>query len=138
MREQYVADLQGTEEDLRQQILDDPTLIEPGFRPLATERPTPAGAIDIYGEDEGGAPVVVELKRRRVGPDAVGQLQRYVDALSQRDRNTETRQVRGILVAPSITDRAARLLEQHGFDHIAIEAQTAVPGTTTTLTDFQS
>lgn len=131
-------DLQGTEEDLRQQILDDPTLIEPGFRPLATERPTPAGAIDIYGEDKGGTPVVIELKRRRVGPDAVGQLQRYVDALSQRERDDDTRHVRGILVAPSITDRAARLLEQHEFDHIAIEAQTAVPGTTATLTDFQS
>ncbi|WP_247001180.1 endonuclease NucS [Halosolutus gelatinilyticus] len=111
--------LQGTEEDLRQRILDEPDLLEPEFTPLATERDTPAGAVDIYGEDAAGRAVVVELKRRRVGPDAVGQLRRYVDALD-RDLHADAA-VRGILVAPSVTDRADRLLAEHGLEFVSLE-----------------
>lgn len=110
--------ISGTEEDLRERILADPALVEPGFRPLATERDTPAGAVDIYGEDADGAVVVVELKRRRVGPDAVGQLNRYVEAL-RRDLHADTT-VRGILVAPSVTDRARRLLAERGLEFISL------------------
>jgi RecB family endonuclease NucS len=110
--------LEGTEEDLRQRILDDPALVEPGFTPLATERETPAGAVDIYAEDADGRTVVVELKRRRVGPDAVGQLGRYVDAL-ERSLHTEA-SVRGILVAPSVTDRARSLLNEKGLEFVSL------------------
>ncbi|MFC6769839.1 endonuclease NucS [Natrinema soli] len=111
--------LVGTEEDLRQRILEDPELLETGFTPLATERDTPAGAVDIYGEDSTGRAVVVELKRRRVGPDAVSQLRRYVDAL-ERDLHADAA-VRGILVAPSVTDRAERLLSDHGLEFVSLE-----------------
>nr|WP_245681199.1 endonuclease NucS [Halorientalis regularis] len=111
--------LEGTEEDLRERVLDNPDLVESGFTPLATERETPAGAVDIFGEDGQGRRVVVELKRRRVGPDAVGQLGRYVDAL-ERDLHAEA-DVRGILVAPSVTDRARRLLAEQGMEFVALE-----------------
>ena len=108
----------GTEADLRQRILDEPELVEPGFTPLATERQTPAGPVDIYGEDADSRAVVVELKRRRVGPDAVGQLGRYV-AATRRDLHAQ-RSVRGILVAPSVTDRASRLLAERGLEFVAL------------------
>jgi RecB family endonuclease NucS len=111
--------LAGTEDDLRDRILADPELVEDGFEPLATERSTPAGAVDVFGEDADGRTVVVELKRRRVGPDAVGQLGRYVDAL-ERELHAET-DVRGILVAPSVTDRARRLLAERGLEFVAAE-----------------
>lgn len=117
--------LTGSEEDLRQHILDNPDLIEPGFEPLATERESDAGPMDIYGEDESDTPVVVELKRRRVGPDAVGQLRRYVEALHR--EFGEEQPVRGVLVAPSVTDRAAELLETEGLDHVAIDPETGEP-----------
>ena len=117
--------LVGTEEDLRQRILADPDLVEQSFTPLSTERETPAGAVDIYGEDERDRPVVVELKRRRVGPDAVGQLSRYVDALA-RDLHADA-EVRGILVAPSVTDRARRLLAEKGLEFVALEPATDDP-----------
>ncbi len=108
----------GTEADLRDRILDDPSLIEPGFEPRVTERETPAGAVDIYGKDEDGNVVVLELKRRRVGPDAVSQLNRYVSALDQElHAGTE---LRGILVAPSVTDRAERLLEKRGLEFMSV------------------
>lgn len=110
--------LSGTEKDLKRRILETPELIESGFRPLATERDTPAGAVDIYGEDSDGATVVLELKRRRVGPDAAGQLNRYVEAL-RRDLHAGAA-VRGILVAPSVTDRARRLLATHGLEFVAL------------------
>lgn len=111
--------LTGTEADLKQRILETPELIENGFVPLATERETAAGAIDIYGEDHNGTTVAIELKRRRVGPDAVGQLDRYVNALD-RELHTEA-SVRGILVAPSITDRAHRLLAEQGLEFVSME-----------------
>ena len=109
--------LTGSEEDLRQRILDDPALIEPGFVPVATERETRAGPVDVFGADADDRPVVVELKRRRVGPSAASQLQRYVDAL---DEEFPGEDVRGILVAPSVTDRAAALLEERGLEFVAL------------------
>lgn len=114
--------LTGTEADLKQRILADPALVEDGFEPRATERQTPAGAVDIYGEDDDGNAVVVELKRRRVGPDAVGQLARYVDAL-ERDLHAGAT-VRGILVAPSVTDRARRLLGERGLEFVPLSPTT--------------
>ena len=124
--------LHGTEEDLRRRILDDPSLVEPGFDPLATERQSDAGPMDIYGEDADGRPVVVELKRRRVGPSAVSQLRRYVDALEREfggddgggdaaGRDAAPDGVRGILVAPSVTDRAAELLDAEGLEFVSLE-----------------
>ena len=109
----------GTEADLKDRILADPDLLEAGFTPLATERSTPAGAVDIYGEDEAGRTVVVELKRRRVGPDAVGQLDRYVDAL-ERELHAAT-EIRGILVAPSVTDRGRQLLAKKGLEFVSLD-----------------
>jgi len=111
--------LTGTEADLCERILNDPSLLEPGFEPRATERETSAGAVDIFGVDANGRRVVVELKRRRVGPDAVSQLNRYVDAL-RRDSH-DGAAVRGILVAPSVTDRARRLLTERGLAFVPVE-----------------
>ncbi|MFB6154458.1 MAG: endonuclease NucS [Haloferacaceae archaeon] len=111
-------DLRGSEEDLRRYLLDHPDELEEGFEPLETERESAAGPMDVYGRDAEGRPTVVELKRRRVGPDAVSQLDRYVRALAEELGDEE---VRGVLVAPSVTDRAAELLASFGFDHVAVD-----------------
>jgi len=111
--------LSGTHEDLKERVVDDPDLVEPGFTPLSTERETPAGAVDVYGEDADGRTVVLELKRSRAGPDAVGQLERYVGAL-ERDLHAGAA-VRGLLVAPSATDRARRMLDERGLGFVALE-----------------
>lgn len=118
-------DLHGSEEDLRQHILDDPSLVESGFTPLATERESTAGPMDIYGEDGDGIPVVVELKRRRVGPSAASQLQRYVEALHR--ELGDGAEVRGILVAPSVTDRTSALLDEEGLEFVALDPDTGRP-----------
>jgi len=108
----------GTEADLRDRILERPELVEDGFEPRVTERDTSAGAVDIYGTDEADNAVAVELKRRRVGPDAVSQLNRYVEALESDLHAGRT--VRGILVAPSVTDRAHNLLERRGLEFVSV------------------
>jgi hypothetical protein len=118
------VDLRGSEADLREHVLERPDRIEPGFVPRATERETGAGPVDVFGEDAEGTPVVVELKRRRVGPDAVGQLRRYVDAVV---RELDDDGVRGVLVAPSVTDRAAAMLERESFDFVALDPATGRP-----------
>jgi RecB family endonuclease NucS len=109
MDDDATLDLHGSEEDLRTHIFENPDVIEEGFRPRAKEYETPAGPVDVYGADADGQPVILELKRRRVGPDAVSQLRRYVESV---DGDT-----RGILVAASITDRARTLLEQFSLEH---------------------
>lgn len=135
-------DLSGSEEDLRRQILADPALLEEGFTPLMTERDTAAGAVDIYGEDKTGTPMIVELKRRRVGPDAVGQLSRYVAAI-ERDLSGppgSNPTVRGVLVAPSLTERAQRLLATENLEHVSLapDEDDWAAGMPTRLTDFDT
>jgi RecB family endonuclease NucS len=78
--------------------------------------------MDIFGVDSEGTAVVVELKRRRVGPAAAGQLKRYVAALSRELGDDEA--VRGILVAPSVTDRARELLDREGLEFVGIDPET--------------
>ena len=111
------VEVHGSEEDLRRRILADPSLVEPGFVPEATERETAAGPVDLFGRDADGNPVVVELKRRRVGPDAAGQLRRYVEAV--REEVPDGVPVRGVLVAPSVTDRAKELLAERGHRFVS-------------------
>jgi RecB family endonuclease NucS len=107
------ATVSGTESDLKDRVLADPDLVEHGFRPLATERETPAGRVDVYGRDADGNVVAVELKNVRAGPSAASQLERYVTAL-RRDLHADAT-VRGILVAPGVTEKTRRLLAESGL-----------------------
>jgi hypothetical protein len=118
------AAVAGTEADLKRRVVAEPSLVAPGFDVATAERATDAGDIDVFGHDGDGRPTVVELKRRRVGPDAVSQLRRYVDALrreSDGEAGNASESVRGVLVAPSVTERAAELLDRAGFDHVAVD-----------------
>jgi hypothetical protein len=123
------VDVHGSEADLRQQVLAEPELVVPGFDPAATERETTAGPVDVFGHDAEGRPVVVELKRRRVGPDAAGQLSRYVEALEREVPDGVT--VRGVLVAPSLTERGRELLAERGLSFVALsppgDSESAAP-----------
>ena len=115
MEDTEELELRGTEEDLRDRILGDPSMVEAGLDDLDAEYDTPVGAADLVGRDAEGRLVVLELKRRRVGPTAVSQLERYVTALA------DDGPVRGILVAPSVTDGARRLLDAEGLEFVSLE-----------------
>jgi RecB family endonuclease NucS len=115
MEDTEELELRGTEEDLRDRILGDPSLVEAGLHDLEAEYDTPVGAADLVGRDAEGHLTVLELKRRRVGPTAVSQLERYVAALGSHDP------VRGVLVAPSVTDGAHHLLDAEDLEFVSLE-----------------
>ncbi|RLF79289.1 endonuclease NucS, partial [Thermococci archaeon] len=79
--------------------------------PIFKEKPIRHGIVDILGKDKNGNIVVLEFKRRRADLHAVSQLKRYVETIREEYEN-----VRGILVAPSLTSGARRLLEKEGLE----------------------
>ncbi len=108
--------LTGSEAEMAELIFESPEVIEPGFRPLYREKPIKHGIVDVLGVDKEGNIVVLELKRRRADLHAVSQLKRYVETLKEEHEN-----VRGILVAPSLTSGAKKLLEKEGLEFRKLE-----------------
>lgn len=105
-------DLIGSEEDMANLIFyENPDVIEDGFKPIAKEKSITNGVIDIFGKDKNGNIVVLELKRGKATLDGVSQLKRYIDNLKKEYKN-----LRGILVAPSITNSAMKLLLNYGLE----------------------
>jgi len=84
----------------------EPSLIEPRFKVIAFEKPIEPGFVDIYGVDEKGRLVVIEIKRGTAGKTAVFQLEKYLEAI----RKVAKREIRGILVAPNIAKGIQPLL----------------------------
>ena len=103
--------LWGSEDEMANIVMKNPNLIEDGFKPLHREYPTPYGNIDLLGEDKHGTIVVIEFKRSVAQLSGVSQLKRYVDFMIKHHKR-----VRGILVAPGITNSALRLLKEYGLE----------------------
>lgn len=97
----------ASEEDMQKAVLSKPSLLEEGFRPISYEKKVEPGFVDVYGIDKNGKLVVVEIKRKTAGKEAVFQLARYIEAI----KGKADRQVRGILAAPNIASDVQRLLE---------------------------
>jgi|GEM_PF-6684609 len=76
---------------MQEKIMKEPEVIEDGFRALEKERETDYGRIDTFGRDSERNHVILDSKRRRVGPDAVDQLQRHVDDYRERSMRTSRR-----------------------------------------------
>ncbi len=114
--DQEDLDLAGYEEDMREMIFKKPDLIEKGFRPKSKEYSTPDGFIDIIGMDSEGKITILELKSRKAGVNAVKQLNRYLKHFYEHKNF-----VRGILVAPSITDDALEVLNKQKMEYIKLE-----------------
>ena len=91
-------------------------MIEKGFRPTDMEYANESGFIDILGKDENGDLTILELKSRKAGTSAVKQLLRYVN-----DFKEDKTRVRGILVAPNITDDAQEMLDYYELEFKMIE-----------------
>ncbi len=113
----------GSEKELSSLLMQDLHLIEPGLVPLQQESDVKKGTIDIMARDLKGNLVVIELKRRSAGLDAVTQLDRYVKELSQR-RGTV---VRGILCSPEITANALKMLEGAGLEYFKLDYEISNP-----------
>jgi RecB family endonuclease NucS len=109
--------LYASEEDMHKAVLLKPSLLEKGFKPISYEKHIEPGFVDIYGEDENGRLVVVEVKRKTAGKEAVLQLARYIDAI----KTKANRELRGVLAAPSLGKDVQRLLVTLGLEFKALD-----------------
>jgi len=94
-----------------------PSLLEEGFEPITYEKKVEPGFVDIYGIDKNGRFMVVEIKRKPAGKQAVLQLANYVKSI----RSVVNREVRGVLVAPSMAKGVQRLLVTLDLDFKALD-----------------
>jgi RecB family endonuclease NucS len=109
--------LYASEEDMHRAILLKPALLEEGFKPISYEKKVEPGFVDIYGVDKDGKLVVIEVKRKTAGKEAVLQLARYIDAIKEK----ANRELRGVLVAPSLGKDVQRLLVTMGLEFKALD-----------------
>ena len=109
--------LHASEEDMHKAILIKPELFEEGFEPISYEKKVEPGFIDVYGVDKNGKLVVIEVKRKTAGKEAVLQLSRYIDAIKEK----ANRELRGVLMAPSLGKDVQRLLVTMGLEFKALD-----------------
>jgi len=126
-----------TEEQMKQAILLEPSLVEPRLRLISEEtKMGDSGFTDIYAEDASGRLVVIEIKRNPASREAALQLNRYVETLRKR----VNRPVRGILAAPELKSGTAALLARLGYDFKVVSPvkcfQILKPRTDARLSEF--
>ncbi|RBQ22714.1 Endonuclease NucS [Candidatus Methanobinarius endosymbioticus] len=121
-------ELAGYEKDMGDMIMKHPSMIESGFTPTAREYSTEHGFIDILGKDKEGNLMILELKCRKAGVNAVKQIRRYLQDFEERDNDylkeigSEKKKIRGLLVAPDIGEDAKELLDEEGIEFKSVEA----------------
>lgn len=123
----------GTEAEMHDYIEANPGTLEEGLRVVEHERETKYGYVDFYAVDADGVPVVVEVKRIQATLNHVDQLKRYMSLYE--DTNDE---VRGMLVAPSASERVERALADDGLEFVGLSefAFDATGSREAKLTDF--
>lgn len=113
--------LTGTEDDMHRAIIQNPEIIEDGLNSLEHEKEISSGIIDIYGVDTKDNKVIIEVKRKKAQLKHVDQLHRY-----ERTIKKQHNQVRGILVAPSISNSAQSALKERGLDFVQLKPQDVI------------
>ncbi|QIW25076.1 DUF91 domain-containing protein [Sulfolobus sp. S-194] len=106
-------DIKGTEKDIVGLVLENPNLIEEGFKPIQREYRIPYGIVDLFGYDKFGTPFVLEFKRSKATLQAVSQLHRYYMFFLE-----SYGKARGALVSPGISEKALNLIEKLGLEYI--------------------
>ena len=117
----------GYEKDMSDMIMERPHLIEEGFTPKTREYSVEHGFIDILGKDSDGNLMVLELKARKAGINAVKQIRRYLQDLENTDNDylkefkAQKKKIRGVLVAPSLMEDAREMIEEEGIEFVSVE-----------------
>ena len=134
MRDSAELEMWGSERDVRDAIAANPAeFLGEKLVPVDAEVKLSRGSYaDLLMVDERGNFVVVEVKREEAGVEAVYQLKRYVEHV----RRALGPNVRGVLVAPSITKRALAVLSKEGFEFRQIDLKQVVKAKQGGLTEF--
>jgi RecB family endonuclease NucS len=109
--------LYASEDDMHRAILLKPELLEEGFKPISWEKHVEPGFVDIYGEDKNGKLVIVEVKRKTASKEAAFQLSKYIEPIKAK----VNREIRAILVAPSLGKDVQRTLVSLGLEFKALD-----------------
>jgi endonuclease len=109
--------LHATEDDMHRAILLKPELFEEGFKPISWEKKVDPGFVDIYGEDKNGKLVIIEVKRKTASKEAALQLAKYIEPIKAK----VNREVRAVLVAPSLRKDVQRMLVTLGLEYKALD-----------------
>jgi len=109
--------LHASEDDMHRAILLKPELLEEGFKPISWEKKVVPGFVDIYGEDRNGKLVIVEVKRKTASKEAALQLAKYIEPIKAK----VNREVRAVLVAPSLGKDVQRMLVTLGLEFKALD-----------------
>lgn len=107
------VEVEGTENDLHNKLIENPEYIEDGLNITEHEKSVKTGDIDLFGYDENGSDVIIEVKRRKAQIKNVDQLNRYV--------KTYNENARGLLVAPNISDSTKEYLDSYDYEFISID-----------------
>jgi len=110
--ETRIFSIWATHESMVKLVEKNPSIIEEGLKIIGKEVPTPFGNVDLLCKDSSNNLVVLEFKRAQAHLDAVSQLKRYVEYFSEKYKE----RVRGILVAPAISDKALKLLKKYNLE----------------------
>ncbi|MBS7610781.1 endonuclease NucS [Candidatus Bathyarchaeota archaeon] len=130
--------LYTSEEIMKKAFIKRPEIVEKGLRVVSEEKKVRSGLIDCLCVDSNGKIAVVEFKKSRAGVDAVEQLSNYVQEL--RTRGSE---VRGMLVAPSLTREAGDKIKALNLEFKRLSVKKCIKvlestGETTKISDFTS
>ena len=112
--------LHASEDDMHRAILLKPELFEDGFKPISWEKKVEPGFVDIYGEDRNSKLVIMEVKRKAASKEAALQLAKYIEPIKAK----VNREVRGVLVAPSLGKDVQRMLVTLGLEYKALDPKT--------------
>ena len=112
--------LHASEDDMHRAILLKPELLEDGFKPISWEKHVEPGFVDIYGEDKNGKLVIVEVKRKTATKENALQLAKYIEPIKSKNN----REIRAVLVAPSLGKDVQRVLVTLGLEFKALDPKT--------------
>jgi RecB family endonuclease NucS len=107
----------GVEAHLQQLLADRLDPLGSDWSLVRREYPTAIGPVDLLCQDQAGASVAVEIKRRGE-IDGVEQLTRYLDLLN---RDPLLSPVRGVFAAQEIKPQARTLAEDRGIECVVLD-----------------
>lgn len=109
--------MSGTEKDIIEFLANNPRIIDGNARLISREVSTPHGRVDLVLRRGDDTLILVEVKREVADIEAVFQLRRYVEYYT----SLGVSNVKGVVIAQSITPAARKLLSDFGLEYRCIK-----------------